>query len=411
LLIPPILFLAPHHKLLRHSLMPALRESVGPTLSKITWKNTRLLKKEYPKDTDIHLVEEFHGINQQYRQLERQLRSEVAQGTQDPLTTQKVSQLWDQREKIRPYAEAVVEQQVAAIAKDEGLMVLGGRVLPPPKLIFADAYYVLVTSPRHEIRVETTRLLGKDLSLSVQEETENLFEEKNPEMAALVQSVGGLAVFYPAQVFHRGSIRSLLELSVHEWLHQYLFVASPLGRAFLHGGRMHTINETVANMLGRELGDKIYLRYYAKPGEELLLAEEYNTYLNQLASRQVASPPPAAEEAFSYPLFMRETYLETVRLLDAGEIDTAERYMESQRQALLAQGYTLRKLNQAFFAFHGSYADSPTAIDDIGPALALLRLQTSSPQEFLSVLKPVTTYTQFVTVLESQSIAVTAEYK
>ncbi|MDW7649709.1 MAG: hypothetical protein SCK29_01040 [Bacillota bacterium] len=408
LLAPLGFFLAPHYQLLRHSLVPALRESAGPTLGKTVWKYTRLVKRDYPKDTDIHLVEEFQQLNAEYRQLKRQLQAEAARGTPDPVTSQNVSLLWDKREKIRPYAEAVVEQQVAAVAGDEGL-VLARRALPPPKLIFANAYYVLVTSPRNEIRVETTRLLGKDLTLFDQEQTEQQHENTYPDTSALVQPVGGLAVFYPAQIFPRGSIRSLLELSAHEWLHQYLFVASPLGRAFLKGGQLHTINETVVNMLGRELGDKIYLRYYASPEEEPILTEEYSTHLNNLAVRQPSEPQPLAEETFSYTRFMRATYLETARLLGTGQIDIAERYMEEQRQTLLAHGYTIRKLNQAFFAFHGSYADSPTAINNIGPALARLRLQTSSPQEFLVILKPVTTYTEFIAALESQGIAVQVE--
>ena len=43
--------------------------------------------------------------------------------------------------------------------------------------------------------------------------------------------------------------------------------------------------------------------------------------------------------------------------------------MEEKRQFLAANGYYIRKLNQAYFAFHGSYADTAGSIDPIGPKL------------------------------------------
>ena len=41
---------------------------------------------------------------------------------------------------------------------------------------------------------------------------------------------------------------------------------------------------------------------------------------------------------------------------------------------LLEQGYVIRKLNQAYFAFHGSYAVGTSATDPIGGKLRSLRL-------------------------------------
>jgi len=53
--------------------------------------------------------------------------------------------------------------------------------------------------------------------------------------------------------------------------------------------------------------------------------------------------------------------------LEQGQIDQAEKYMIEQQQFLSANGYYIRKLNQAYFAFHGNYADSPTSVNPIGP--------------------------------------------
>lgn len=57
--------------------------------------------------------------------------------------------------------------------------------------------------------------------------------------------------------------------------------------------------------------------------------------------------------------------------------------MEQKRQYLASKGYYIRKLNQAYFAFHGAYADSPTSISPIGLELKELREQSSSLKEFL----------------------------
>ncbi len=49
----------------------------------------------------------------------------------------------------------------------------------------------------------------------------------------------------------------------------------------------------------------------------------------------------------------------------------------------MAEGYSLRRLNQAYFAFHGSYATSPASVDPIGPWLHQLRDQSGSLKAFV----------------------------
>jgi hypothetical protein len=83
---------------------------------------------------------------------------------------------------------------------------------------------------------------------------------------------------------------------------------------------------------------------------------------------------------------MRETRLTTDKLLAAGQISEAEAYMEARRQELAGHGYLLRRLNQAYFAFHGSYAVGPAATDPIGGKLRLLRRQTGSLAAFMQVV-------------------------
>jgi predicted nucleic acid-binding Zn-ribbon protein len=80
---------------------------------------------------------------------------------------------------------------------------------------------------------------------------------------------------------------------------------------------------------------------------------------------------------------MREIRLAVDDYLAQGQIEQAEEYMEQKRQYLAENGYHIRKLNQAYFAFYGTYADSPTSISPIGAELRKLREQSDSLKEFL----------------------------
>ena len=49
--------------------------------------------------------------------------------------------------------------------------------------------------------------------------------------------------------------------------------------------------------------------------------------------------------------------------------------MEQRRQLFVENGYYIRKLNQAYFAFYGAYADVPGGAageDPVGPAVRAL---------------------------------------
>jgi len=80
---------------------------------------------------------------------------------------------------------------------------------------------------------------------------------------------------------------------------------------------------------------------------------------------------------------MREIRKAVDVYLAQGEIEMAEEFMEQKRQYLADNGYYIRKLNQAYFAFHGAYADSPTSISPIGVEMKQLREQSDSLADFL----------------------------
>jgi len=63
-------------------------------------------------------------------------------------------------------------------------------------------------------------------------------------------------------------------------------------------------------------------------------------------------------------------------------------------------GYYIRKLNQAYFAFHGTYADSPTSVSPIGAELEKLREQSLSLKDFLNKAATITSRQHLQEMLE-----------
>ena len=186
---------------------------------------------------------------------------------------------------------------------------------------------------------------------------------------------GGLAPS-PSYVTDAADLRFVLDTAHEEWLHQYL-AFTPLGFLYLldlAGIRpdyeIATMNETLASMVSKELGGLIYEQYYngdkETPGEGM---------------------PPSG---FDFNREMREIRRTVDGYLARGEIEPAERFMEMKRQYLATRGYHLRKLNQAYFAFHGTYADSPTSISPIGVEMKQLRSGSDSLRDFLDTVSVMT---------------------
>jgi hypothetical protein len=61
--------------------------------------------------------------------------------------------------------------------------------------------------------------------------------------------------------------------------------------------------------------------------------------------------------------------------------------METKRADFEEAGAYFRRINQAYFAFHGSYADTPSSIDPIGPKMELLRKRAGSVGAFVRLAR------------------------
>ena len=170
---------------------------------------------------------------------------------------------------------------------------------------------------------------------------------------------------------------------VHEWLHHYFFF-HPLGQAYYESPEMASLNETAADLAGRELGDLVL----AALGEEPPPPPDTQ-----------AEPPEPPE--FDFATEMRETRLHTDALLAEGKVEEAEAYMEERRLVFVEHGYAIRVLNQAYFAFHGAYAESPASSSPIGAQVRRFRQHSESPGDFVLRIREFSTYQQFLDYLDT----------
>jgi hypothetical protein len=281
-----------------------------------------------------------------------------------------------------PAVERRIQQQIAEALKesDSGwYLPVSDALFPPVMFKFQPPPKLLVVSPRD--RIERTATVLVDARLTPAEVEDLEADVAGTSYATLVTSIGGLGV-YPSMLPESSNIRWVLNTVAHEWTHHYL-AFRPLGWRYAFGAepdeRMVMLNETVADIVGREIGDTVYFRWY----------DGATTGTGQSPSRS----------ANDYRRIMRDLRLRVDVLLSAGKIEEAESAMEETRKELALSGYALRKINQAFFAFHGSYADDPFMSgaegEDISGRVHALRAESVSLGDFLWKVSAAGSYEEF----------------
>ena len=273
----------------------------------------------------------------------------------------------DQMESLEPQALSAVRVIVSEALTREGLTTdfpgFGGRVFPPVSFVLEELPRMLVVSPRDRIELIETVALRPGITVEEMESIEAALARRN--LSALVDLIGGIAT-YPSLVREDLSLRRAISTVAHEWAHHYLFFR-PLGQRYGAGSEMTTINETFANIVGDEIASSHF-------GEE---PPSFSTSLD--------SPEQARIEGrFDADRHLRETRQRTDELLTDGRIEEAEGYLEERRIELTANGVFIRKLNQAFFAFRGTYADSPVSVSSVFRQLTLLRRSKPSLESFVA---------------------------
>ncbi len=318
---------------------------------------------------EVDTVTQYFSIAGRIRTLESELEAISAGDRQgNPVALEgELNELQQQKVELADIVESIIERQIKETLAEQGIFnpLIKARVgFPPLNFALDKPPHVLVVSPRDRIEALREITLKQNISLEGVEDIEAQVDELG--VSSLVVGIGGFGGTYPTFVSDSGSLKFTIEAALEEWLHQYL-AFTPLGFLYVLDStgvsrdyEIATMNETVAGMVSKEIGSMVYTKYYS-PGENgdgQKPDTEFNREMRQIRR--------AVDE-----------------YLTRGEIEQAEEFMEEKRQYLATRGYYIRKLNQAYFAFYGTYADSPTSISPIGGELRQLREQSASVKDFL----------------------------
>jgi hypothetical protein len=288
-----------------------------------------------------------------------------------------LDQVRHQLERLQPLAEGALEEQIATVLADSGIGAVE-RVFPPVQLHFTPLPAMLVVSRRDKIEAIHFSALEPGLSIQDWIEIEDGVADAL-DVSTLVTPIGGLAA-YPSMMYESSSVNWVAQTGAHEWTHHYLTL-HPLGVLYDTSPDLRTMNETVASIVGTEVGAEVIRRYYPE-------------FVPPPAPPSDSGPDGEEPEGFDFRAEMRKTRVHVDELLAQGKVEEAERYMEERRLVFWDNGYHIRKLNQAYFAFHGAYADEPgqRGEDPVGPAVLQLREQSASLQQFLRQVAGLTSF-------------------
>jgi hypothetical protein len=295
---------------------------------------------------------------------------------------------------IAPFAEAILQQQVSEILKEIGLTTLGQ---PVPSLMYHSTPlpFALIVSPRD--RIEQIANVSLDTGFTVDQQAAleaNIDQGLNT--SSLVVPIGGVGV-YPTMVMRTTNLSWLLNTISHEWIHNFLTLR-PLGFLYSADPMLRTMNETTASIAGDEIGMLVLQRFYPELANDSPL-------IPGLISAPFEHPEPGdfLRPPFDFRAEMFITRTEADALLADGKIEEAEAYMEARRELFLQHGYVIRKINQAYFAFYGAYADSPGGAageDPVGPAVRALREQSPSLADFVKTISWMSSFDQLQTAIK-----------
>ncbi len=255
-------------------------------------------------------------------------------------------------------AEIIIAKQIEEVLVEKGLI-----LFPRVNFTISSMPGYLIISPREEIRREREFHVLPALGLEKREEIEGWVDAL--DISSYIADIAGTTTF-PIVVRQGASLRNTIRLVAHEWTHQHLFFR-PLGfRYALHfigwkNDQIAAVNEAVATIVEKEVEEIIYNRYYK--------------------FFETTEQDAGSDSVLYFRGKMRSIRENVDSLLLMGEIEEAERYMEEQRLYINSYGYNIRKLNQAYFAFHGSYPS--ISVNPLTGRVSELREESESLKHFI----------------------------
>ncbi len=367
----------------------SLRSIVKPYRFSIVKWESRTIPQEvkrwifgrYEKvDDEVRTVAEYFSLVERIKSLKSGIEAvNVGRGQGDLASLEtELNKAEEQKKALEGTVGRIVAGQIKEILAQQGIFnpIVGSKVhFPPLNFKLERPPYLLVISPRG--RIESMREITLQQNLGRQRIEDIEAEVDALGVSSLAVELGGFGGTYPTFVIDNASLRFTIDTAAEEWIHQYL-TFKPLGFRYLldlagvsRNYEIATITETAASMVSKEIGSMVYEKYYPQHGSDDNQKRE-------------------TKSGFDFNREMREIRKAVDIYLAQGEIEPAEEFMEQKRQYLASKGYYIRKLNQAYFAFYGTYADSPTSISPIGIELKELRSQSVSLKDFLDTVAAMT---------------------
>ena len=320
----------------------------------------------------IEIINDYIEINEQVRKYNREYEYTVISNINVETNDDRKKEIQvyiNQLEQKQLVTENALEEIVSKAIKEYDISIFPKILFPPVLISIEEPPSLLILSPRNEIKLEKTILLKSNSSIpdkyKIEETIENI-ENKS----ALITDISGLSTF-PATVKIK-NLESTLSTTAHEWFHNYM-IFKPLGRSYFKNDELKTINETAANIFGDEIAKYI-----------LEIEPDKNLQNSELSKR-------CSRPDFCFGLEMNETRSTTEKYLNEGKVYEAEEYMNKRQKLFLKNGYIIRKLNQAYFAFHGIYADSPSSKSTVFEELTNIRKNSNSLSDFIKKIENIST--------------------
>ncbi len=390
-------------------LNPAEEAALEHHYSLVAWEARNLLSKwthrlgtylPWKEDTVLtgrDLAEEYLRLGVEARRLRGEIDMAVATGDAGALESAEdgLADVDSARGRMRGAVEEVIESAISGVLSDLDIGSWGPFDYPPVDIRLDEPPRVLITSPRDRIIRSHEALVSVDITTSEREAVESALLDSD-DLSALVLDIGGVATF-PAIVGSAGDLRGTLQTSAHEWVHYYLVAhLRPLGLRVYTAPEMLVINETLADMAGREIGD---MAFRALGG---IIVPPANP-----PSENEMDGQPADPGRLDFGKEMYVTRLKVDELLSQGSIEEAEVYMEQRRLLFVEAGFYIRKLNQAYFAFNGTYAEQPESSSLVGEQMKDIRAASADVSALIATVSRVSTIAEFEESHRKHKIRVT----
>ncbi|MAU56044.1 MAG: hypothetical protein CL899_03770 [Dehalococcoidia bacterium] len=297
---------------------------------------------------------------------------------------QSVADLFNERFRLKSLDKSKLDLKNTLIDKiyDEELDFFFDIVFPLPEFSLEESPpKLLLISPRSNIErldevLLTARLTDAEI-VSIEQDIES-----QTDYSSIIVNIGGIAA-YPSIVTEVSDKGAMFKLIAHEWLHQYLFFF-PLGRAYFSDEDMRSVNETLANIFADNL-----LNNMCK--EDVYIQSGY-----------CLQNTDVSEKDFDYSVYMKDLRQQVDFFLLAGEIEKSEKLMNSATIYLNSRGYNIRRINQAWFAFHGSYADTPASSSEINNELTNFISSEKSLGNAIRKLRSIDNYQEYLRFVDEK---------